>query len=91
MKCYGCKTIHKTTGYAKGINNPDGSKETVWLCSKWAKPSAPTPQQKAQNMSPEEVMSGVHYGMDRVKSMSHDSEDWSVEHKQQLDYLNEVL
>ena len=90
MLCAGCKKVHETTPYARTMTNPE-TKQTEWYCQKWARPKISTPEEKAKNMSPEEVMSGVHMGMDRVKGMEKDSEDYHVEHAQQQQFLDEAL
>lgn len=90
MWCAGCQAIHESTPFARAVTNPV-TKETEWYCQKWAKPKIATPEEKAKNMSPEEVMSGVHMGMDRVKAMGKDSEDYHVEQQQQQEFLDEAL
>lgn len=57
IDCAGCQTLHFNDTY-KSRTTIDGSQ----YCGKWYN-SAPTPQQKMKNMSPEEVLSGSHYGL----------------------------
>ena len=60
--------------------------ELATLCSKWTRPRSKSPQERAKNMSPADVLSGVHLGMDRqdVYGSNNHQEDFSVERRKQL-------
>ena len=90
MWCAGCQMIHESTPFARTMTNPE-TKETEWYCQKWAKPKIATPEERAKDMSPEEVMSGVHMGMERVKGLGNDSEDYHVEQARQKTFAEEAL
>ena len=87
IDCYGCKKIHyNDTGREK--IDADGHH---W-CGKWFTTSK-TPEQKIRNLSPQEVMSGVQYGMDEVKVFRPETvrEDHSTIHKRKIKGLKEAL
>src|SRR5574340_359760 len=57
--CEGCQEVHPLGKYggAVGRGNP-----TKYWCYKWAKGSSPSPEKRMQDLSPEQVLSGVQYG-----------------------------
>lgn len=84
--CEGCKEHHPVAKYggAIGRGNP-----TKYWCYKWAKGSSTSVEKKMQDLSPEEVMSGVQYGMDKIYEGN--SNDWGKEHAEQVKTLKESL
>jgi hypothetical protein len=48
-------------------------------------------KERMKNMSPEEVMSGVHLGMPRDQSLGADSEDWGPTYKKERKNLSKAL
>lgn len=96
MHCVGCGTIHERTGFSRHRTkeHPEtGEKLGGWWCEKWERPAALTPEQRMANMSPQEVVSGVHLGMDRQEVWGEDTDDWSrtSERTEGLKELEEVL
>lgn len=85
MDCYGCGFIHKNeTGFTRIDSRGH-------ICGKWAKSSSPSMSKRIENMSPEEVMSGMHFGAERDPSLPQDSENYSKVHNEQVKELQEVL
>lgn len=89
VDCAGCKTIHTRTGITKSLVDPQ-SGATYWICNKWFKQTG-NGQVQWDNWSPQEVMSGVHYGEDRVARYGPDTEDHAIVHGEQVKALGEAL
>lgn len=89
IDCSGCKSIHKREGVTKILTDPETQK-TYQVCSKWFK-SRGNGEVEWDNWSPQEVMSGVHFGEERVKRYGPDTEDHSVVQSQQVTDLEQVL
>lgn len=95
VECVGCKKVHPITPYmkhAKRVHDETGEEIDGWWCDKWVKPKSLTPEQKMANMSPAEVMSGVHYGMDK-QDYGHEADNYlnSEAEKEGRDELEEML
>jgi uncharacterized protein YeaC (DUF1315 family) len=90
IDCTGCGFIHyNDTGFTRSYIK-DG--ERVELCGKWAKGNATTPEQRMANMSPEEVMSGVHLGNEMLPYFKgKSSNNYSDEVREQRKELKEAL
>lgn len=88
IECVGCKEIHPLgkNGGAKGFGDP-----MKWICYKWSKPSAKPMSKRIMDMSPEDVMSGVHLGNERASYFEKDTNDWGSEHKKQKEDLGNAL
>lgn len=86
--CEGCKEYHPMGKYggARGFGHP-----TRWVCFKWTKSTPKSIKSKIADMSPEEVMSGVQYGNERLGYLGKDTNDWSKEHAQEKDNLGKAL
>ena len=83
--CIGCKEVHLTDRFSR--LTPQG-----WLCIKWTRPANLTPEQKAKNMSPEEVMSGVHLGASMLPQFKgKSSNNFSEDHRREVKALKEAL
>lgn len=97
IECVGCGTVHERTPYLKyatKVHMDTGEKLSGWWCEKWVRPATPSLQQKMNNLSPGEVMSGVHLGMDYQRDIygsTSNQEDHSVEHSRQVQQLSEAL
>lgn len=92
IDCTGCGFIHKNdTGFTR--TSWEGDKR-IQLCGKWARATPPSPQKKMENLSPQEVLSGVQYGMDEQKglfSKEANSKEWSKSHAEGVKELKEAL
>lgn len=87
--CSGCQKVHERGFY---ISHRTINGVTGWFCEKWYRQRSKSPEQKAKNMSPEEVMSGCHYGMDR-QDYGYEAKnfDHSQVHSEQVKSLGEAL
>lgn len=74
IDCAGCGFLHFNDTY-KARMTADGKA----YCGKWFSSSS-TPQQRMKNMSPEEVLSGSHYGL--PNQFGRQSEDYTPQVKQ---------
>mgnify|MGYP007071571373 CR=1 FL=1 len=91
INCAGCKEIHYNNTYLTKIKYEDGKK--IEICGKWFG-SKPSMAQKVSNMSPQEVMSGVHLGMDEQKGLFRKEtlrDDHSILQKRAIKELKEKL
>lgn len=86
--CEGCKEYHTIGKYggAKGYGNP-----IKYVCFKWSKATPPSMEKRIANLSPEEVMSGVHLGNERASYFKKDTNDWGKDHQKQKEELGNAL
>lgn len=92
--CVGCNAVHQVTSYSrhcKRIHPKTGIELDGWWCEKWVNTPVLTPEQKMANMSPQEVVSGVHLGAERQEVWGKDTEDFGTIRAQQLPELEEAL
>lgn len=100
--CIVCQRDHKKDGtvweYCSmcGKRHPHSNwknRDNKWICGEYWR-SRPTMAQKMANMSPQEILSGVHLGMDEQKGLFRDDamrEDWGKTHDRQKKELYETL
>ena len=87
INCYGCQKIHYNDTGATRMDTR-GS-----ICGKWIGSTSKTPQEKIKNLSPQEVMSGVQYGLPEQKIFRPDvaNEDHRTVHQRQMRDLKEAV
>lgn len=83
IDCAGCGHIHRKTGISK-------LKGDKWFCSKWFKKTG-NGQIDWSQWSPQDVMSGVPYGLERDKAYGPDTEDHSIVHGAQVQAVEQAL
>jgi hypothetical protein len=87
INCYGCQKIHYNDTGATRMDSR-GS-----VCGKWFGNTKKSPEEKMKNLSPQEVMSGVQYGMPEQKIFRPDvaNEDHHTVHQRQMKDLKEAV
>jgi len=88
LDCAGCKTVHRKNGITKSYNHPSGM--TLWLCAKHINGHG-NGEIDWDMYSPQEVMSGVHLGMEREKVYGEDTENHDIVHAQELEAVDQTL
>lgn len=83
IDCAGCGHVHRKNGISKLIGDK-------WYCNKWFKKTG-NGQIDFSQYSPQEVVSGVPYGLDRDASYGPDTEDHSIVHGAQTEALEQAL
>lgn len=87
IDCAGCQKVHKKNGQTKLVSHPSG--KTIYLCAKWAKFG--NGQIDWDTWSPQEVMSGVHLGMERDKVYGADTENHDIVQSEQEEAMDQAL
>ncbi len=87
VDCGGCRKIHfNDTGRTLIIGN---GAERIEMCGRWYQSPSPSIKKKMENLSPEEVLSGVHLGL--PQTYKGQSNDHSFEKKAAVKELKKSL
>lgn len=91
IDCTGCQKVHlNTTGRAKTLVR-DG--KLINLCGIWFRNHV-SMEKKMEGLSPQEVLSGVQYGLPEQKGVFSDEanrQEWSKDHAEGVQQLREEL
>lgn len=91
IQCDGCQKLHYNDTGGSRVTWDKGVRREV--CRRWFTSSPPSIQRKMEDLSPQEVLSGVQYGLPEQKIFRKEdaNTDWGKKHSEAVKELREEL